>query len=65
MAKQQEEGKNRTVLIAVDGSEHSDRAFDCEYENGLVTRLSPVEHTCTINSALLHRNYQGIPFKSS
>lgn len=39
MAKQQEEGKNRTVLIAVDGSEHSDRAFDCEYENGFVTRL--------------------------
>lgn len=31
MANQQEESKNRTVLIAVDGSEHSDRAFDCEY----------------------------------
>lgn len=39
MAKKEEEGKNRTVLIAVDGSEHSDRAFDCEYENGFVTRL--------------------------
>lgn len=39
MAKQEEEGKNRTVLIAVDGSEHSDRAFDCEYENCFVTRL--------------------------
>ena len=66
MAKQEEEGKNKTVLIAVDGSEHSDRAFDCEYENGFplisfVTRLkSCTEHTCTINLALLHRNYWGI-----
>jgi len=31
MAKQEDEGKKKTVLIAVDGSEHSDRAFDCEY----------------------------------
>lgn len=36
MAKQEEEGKNRTVLIAVDGSEHSHRAFDCEYGNCFV-----------------------------
>ena len=42
MAKQEEGGKNKTVLIAVDGSEHSDRAFDCEYENGFVT---PVDGT--------------------
>jgi len=62
MAKQEEESKKRTVLIAVDGSEHSDRAFDCEYEDGFVT---PVEHTCTINLAFLHRNYQGISSKSS
>lgn len=33
MAEQQQEGKNRTVLIAVDGSEHSERAFDCKYED--------------------------------
>ena len=25
-------GKKRTVLVAVDGSEHSERAFDCKYE---------------------------------
>lgn len=35
MAKEQEKGKNRTVLIAVDGSEHSNRAFDCEYKTFL------------------------------
>ena len=29
MAKQQEDGK-KTVLVAVDGSEHSERAFECE-----------------------------------
>lgn len=33
MAKQEEEGKIRTVLIAVDGSEHSDRAFDWYSKN--------------------------------
>lgn len=31
MAKQQEDVKKRTVLVPVDGSEHSERAFDCEY----------------------------------
>ena len=30
MAKQPGDGK-KTVLVAVDGSEHSERAFDCEY----------------------------------
>ena len=29
MAKQQGDGK-KTVLVAVDGSEHSERAFECE-----------------------------------
>ena len=31
MAKKQEGGK-RTLLVAVDGSEHSERAFDCKFE---------------------------------
>ena len=55
MAKKEEEDKNRTVLIAVDGSEHSDRAFDCEYENGFVTRLKS-SGTHMHSRALLQRN---------
>ena len=68
MAKQEEEGKNKTVLIAVDGSEHSDRAFDCEYENGFVTRLTKVRSAHIHNqfsTLILHGNYQGISSKSS
>ena len=38
MAKKQEDVKKRTVLVAVDGSEHSERAFDCEYKESFVTR---------------------------
>ena len=29
---EEKQGKKRTVLVAVDGSEHSERAFDCKYE---------------------------------
>lgn len=29
---EEKHGKKRTVLVAVDGSEHSERAFDCKYE---------------------------------
>ena len=65
MAKKEEEGKNRTVLIAVDGSEHSDRAFDCEYENGFVTRLNRLKSRGTHmhSRTRLQRNYQVISFK--
>jgi len=49
MAKQHE-GVKRTVLVAVDGSEHSERAFDCEYFRAYVTirtrthKLHRIEH---------------------
>ena len=66
MAKQEEEGKNRTVLIAVDGSEHSDRAFDCEYENGFVTRpKSGRTHMYNPFSTFTPKLYLGILSKSS
>lgn len=29
---EEKQEKKRTVLVAVDGSEHSERAFDCKYE---------------------------------
>lgn len=44
MADQQKERTNRTVLIAVDGSEHSDRAFDCECRRFPWLVQSPVEY---------------------
>lgn len=48
MAKQEEAGKNRTVLIAVDGSEHSDRAFDCEYGNCMFREVRSNTHAQSI-----------------
>ena len=27
---EEKQGEKRTVLVAVDGSEHSERAFDCK-----------------------------------